>query len=199
MRRASSRTRLAQRLTLRRVGSAPSKGARTPRLEDVLAYRNPEVVARFLEQYPIDRADAEDIFTEMKRWLWLMMRDREGGRWLSVTHSMFAIDEMWHAFLMYTADYTAFSFDFFGEYVHHFPSTTRDKERASRRAQKDPDAFARAEARRMERQYRYVARHLGEDTLRKWYVELADKYPAETLRRLSAQATLKASPSIEKP
>lgn len=178
-------------LSAQAPGQAAAKRLETPRLEDVLAYKNPEVVARFLDSYPIDPADAEDLFTETKRWLWLSMLERGRRPWLAVTYSMFAIDEMWHTFLMFTRDYAEFCFRFFGEYIHHQPTHRREQRRAERLAQKDPEAFARSFRRKMERQYRYVARHLGEETLRKWYIEIADKYSTDKLRRLQAEKLLK--------
>jgi hypothetical protein len=167
-----------------------------PRLDAVLTYKNPEVVSRFLSSYPIDPVDAEQIFTETLRWLWVAMLDRErrGGR-LFVTTSMFAIDEMWHAFLMYTADYAEFCYRFFGEYIHHQPTSNREKERAQRRWDKDPEAYKRSFARKMERQYRYIAAHLGEDTLRRWYQDFAERFSTENLQRMKAQALSSALPS----
>ncbi|MDI1442582.1 hypothetical protein [Polyangium sp. 6x1] len=161
-------------------------------LDEVLAYRNRDVVQRFLDSYPIDPADAEEIFIEMKRWLWLtghqpMLRSR---RQLVVTRPMAALDEMWHCFVLFTQDYADFCSRFFGRFIHHQPVTLAEKARTRRRLQKDPEGFARAMARQMEWQYGLIAEHLGEDTLRKWYIELPSKYPLETLQRLNAQSAV---------
>jgi hypothetical protein len=171
-----------------------SRKKRLRPLEEVLAYENRDVVQRFLDMYPIDPADAEDIFTETKRWLWLLMlkADLRGSKQLVVTGDMFALDEMWHCFLVFTLDYSEFCRRFFGQFAHHLPVTLAAKARHMKRAEKDPAGVARAHVQRMERQYRCIAEHLGEETLRKWYVELPAKYPGEVLRRLHAQSTVTA-------
>jgi len=159
-------------------------------LAEVLAYKNRDVVQRFLDSYPMDRADAEEIFKEAKRWLWLIAdSSRLGGRrQLIVTRPMAALDEMWHCFVLFTPDYTQFCSRFFGRFIHHQPVTLTAKARARRRMQKDPEGLARTIARQMEWQYGLIADRLGEETLRKWYVELPARYPLETLQRLNAQS-----------
>lgn len=165
---------------------------RVAALEEVLAYKNRDVVARFLKSYPIDPADAEDIFTEMKRWLWLFgYRTMLGARKRLYVHPpMTALDEMWHCFVLYTEDYAEFCFRFFGQFLHHRPVTLAEKARAQKRLDKDPEAYARAFARQMEGQYRIIAKILGEETLRKWYVEIPAKYSPEELQRLNAQSAV---------
>ncbi|MDI1479264.1 hypothetical protein [Polyangium sp. y55x31] len=161
-------------------------------LDEVLAYENRDVVQRFLESYPIDPADAEALFTETKRWLWLIGQKSKlrGRKRLLVTRPMAALDEMWHCFLLFTQDYVAFCFRFFGQFIHHQPVTLAEKTRTRRRMQRDPEGFTRAFARQMEWQYGFIAEHLGEETLRRWYVELPSKYPMETLQRLNAQSAV---------
>ncbi|APR82838.1 Hypothetical protein A7982_08187 [Minicystis rosea] len=161
-------------------------------LAEALAYRNRDVVQRFLEAYPIDPADAEIIFTETKRWLWLAGRlgQRGGKGQLTVTQPMFALDEMWHCFIVFTRDYAEFCARFVGHYIHHQPVTLAEKARARRHRERDPEGFARAFARKMERQYTWIAEQLGEDTLRAWHVEIPAKYPMSTLQRLNAEAAV---------
>lgn len=180
--------------TLAPYGSfgTPSRGEKLASLAEVLAYKNRDVVQRFLESYPIAPGDAEEIFIEAKRWLWLAgyRATLRGRRQLVVTRPMAALDEMWHCFVLYTQDYAEFCFRFFGKFIHHQPVTVAEKTRTRRRLQKDPEGFARTVARQMEWQYGFVAEHLGEETLRKWYVELPAKYPLEILQRLNAQSVV---------
>jgi hypothetical protein len=176
-----------------RVSSGkPASKQKIASLEEVLRYKNRDVVQRFLKSYPIDPADAEDIFTEMKRWLWLFgYRSMLGSRQRLFVHKpMTALDEMWHCFVLYTQDYAEFCSRYFGQFLHHRPLTLAEKARAQRRMQKDPEGYARAFARQMEGQYRIIAETLGEETLRKWYVELPAKYSLETLQRLNAQSAV---------
>ncbi|MDI1434591.1 glycine-rich domain-containing protein [Polyangium sorediatum] len=184
----------AHEVTLASCGSwgVPARKQKLSSLDEVLAYRNRDVVQRFLVSYPMDPADAEEIFTETKRWLWLIGQKSKlrSRRRLLVTQPMAALDEMWHCFLLFTQNYGAFCARFFGQFIHHEPVTLAEKARARRRMQKDPEGFARAFARQMEWQYEFVAEHLGEETLRRWYVELPLKYPMEMLQRLNAQSAV---------
>jgi hypothetical protein len=177
------------------VAGAPSRGQRRAPLDEVLAYKHADVVHRFLDMYPIEPADAEELFTEVKRWLWLCGDRSSGGgrKQLVVTTAMAALDEMWHCFVLYTLDYARFCFRFFGRFIHHHPMTLAEKARMQRRLEKDPEGFKRSFARQMEWQYRLIGEQLGEETLRKWYIELPTKYPLETLQRLNAQSVV-ASP-----
>ena len=170
--------------------AARSRRKRIASLDEVLAYRNRDVVQRFLDSYPMARADAEEIFKEAKRWLWLIADSAAlgGRRQLIVTRPMAALDEMWHCFVLFTPDYTEFCLRFFGRFIHHKPVSLAEKARARRRMQKDPEGLARSVARQMEWQYGHIADRLGEETLRKWYVELPAKYPLEVLQRLNVQS-----------
>lgn len=170
--------------------NASSRRRKIAPLDEVLAYKNRDVVQRFLDAYPIDRADAQEIFTELKRWLWLTTYQSTlgGRRRLVVTLPMAALDEMWHCFVLFTQDYVKFCFGLFGRFIHHQPVTVAEKTRTRRRMRDDPEALARSLARQMEWQYGFIAEVLGEQTLRKWYVELPAKYPLERLQRLNAQS-----------
>lgn len=37
------------------------------------------------------------------------------------------VDEVWHAFILFTRDYAAFCQAAFGEFIHHVPRTSRDE------------------------------------------------------------------------
>ena len=40
-------------------------------LRTVMAYQHPDVVARFRTSWNVPEEEAQDIFEEMKKWLWL--------------------------------------------------------------------------------------------------------------------------------
>lgn len=82
----------------------------------VSAYENPYVVRHFAEKHNASVIDAEELFREMKRFLYL-------GYVLGMPCSPSkAVDEMWHEFITHTAAYMDFCGDHFGEYIDHFPS-----------------------------------------------------------------------------
>lgn len=62
--------------------------------------------------------EALALFTEVKRYLVLAATDR------SRLWDMYSlrVDEAWHQFILYTAQYTQFCHRFFGHYVHHAPN-----------------------------------------------------------------------------
>jgi hypothetical protein len=160
-------------------------------LARALAYRNRHVVDRFLSEYPIPRDEAEDIFRETKRWLWLCGKSGHSAA-LTVTSSMTVIDEMWHAFVLFTPDYAAYCERHFGRMLHHVPTTHTESARFFRRLEKTPDRVATEIGKSRRRQYEIVAEFLGDRTLRKWYVDFAERYSPRALARLRRQA-LRAS------
>jgi hypothetical protein len=68
------------------------------------------------------RAEAELIFQETLKWLWLCsLPEREENRG-PVTHApMQVVDEMWHSFILCTRDYQRFCDENLGGYIHHQP------------------------------------------------------------------------------
>ncbi len=100
-------------------------------LEKILHYENAEVIDYFLKLHPTfegTRADAELIFKDVLRFLWLYGTieeykianpDKEDFPELGISKSMIVIDNMWHTFILYTQFYTNFCIENFGQYLHH--------------------------------------------------------------------------------
>jgi hypothetical protein len=175
----------------------------TASLDTVLAYRNDDVVDRFCAEWEVERGEAEALFGELLRWLWLCAQP--DGPHLAITEPLLALDEMWHTFVLFTADYDRFCRDHFGRFLHHAPATraNRDAEAALREA--DPAAAAALGEARERAQYEHVLDTLGEDTLLRWYVDLPTRFdeaffrtarrhrafrfrPTDRLRALRAEA-----------
>ena len=102
-----------------------TRARRGASLDEVLAYRNPRVVERFRKEYPVTKRAADEIWLETLRWLWLCGSTTR-RRPLEMMPSMSVIDEMWHAFVLFTKDYTSFCKAHFGRYIHHLPTTHDD-------------------------------------------------------------------------
>jgi hypothetical protein len=156
-------------------------------LADVLAYRNPDVVDRFCDEWDVERADAERLFDELLRWLWLCATVEDAT--LSITEPLLAIDEMWHAFVLFTVEYDAFCRRCFGRYLHHAPSTRADQQRERALWDTDPEAAEARWERRERAQYAAIFEHLGEATLLRWYVDLPTQFDAtffQTRRKVRA-------------
>jgi hypothetical protein len=152
-------------------------------LEEVLRYKNDEVVHRFSSDHGIAKADAEEIFLETKRWLWLCASEMASapdgiGERIPLLSEARVLDLMWHTFVIFTRDYAAFCQEYFGFFVHHHPRTRVEKEAWDRRVAKD-SAGAIAERRAMLRQaYVMVCDRLGKDTLKKWCEDFPARFPA---------------------
>ncbi len=158
-------------------------------LADVLKYRNSAVIEKFREAYALPRRDAEALFTEMKRWLWLNARANSlpGSPDVYVFAEMTAIDEMWHTFVLFTKDYQAFCYRYFGHFVHHVPNIDR---RFVRSRKNDPEV----ERKLWETGVRFVVEQLGPEIALRWFKTFPKRYSLAILdkRRRTHQAMVGA-------
>jgi hypothetical protein len=151
-------------------------------LDEVLRYQNDEVVHRFSSDHSISVADAEEIFLETKRWLWLCASQMAAapngiGERIPLLSEARVLDLMWHTFLIFTTDYAAFCEKYFGFFVHHHPRMRAEKEAWTKRIAEDKEG-AIAERRAMLRKaYILVADRLGTATLKKWCDDFPSRFP----------------------
>lgn len=90
---------------------------------EALDYEAPFVIHKLVKERFVDTAeDACALFTEVKRYLVLCHVDRTKN-WKM--HSL-SVDEAWHQFVLFTAEYSAFCMKYFGRYRHHAPSNAPD-------------------------------------------------------------------------
>jgi hypothetical protein len=162
-------------------------------VKTVLRYRNPAIVERFRQEFPISRTEAEQIWRETLKWLWFCGTSTEGGGSASLLSSMRIVDEMWHTFLLFTPEYTKFCKRYFGHYLHHLPTTHADDVRFRARLKRDPARVTRQVLQQRRSQYERIAKELGPSTLRRWYIDYAAKYSPEILRTLRVRALKQAS------
>ena len=88
-------------------------------LQEALAFNAPYVIDRLVKDRVVDTAAAaEELFTEAKRYLVLCAATPD--TLYGMCSAM--VDEAWHAFILFTAEYTEFSHRHFGRYVHHEPA-----------------------------------------------------------------------------
>jgi len=94
-------------------------------LEEVLTYKNKYVIDRFCQLRPDAKDEADLIFDDLKRFLWLVatLEERKKGGIsvpdISFSESMIIMDDMWHAFVLWTKFYKEFCEEFFGKFIHH--------------------------------------------------------------------------------
>src|SRR5687767_15137568 len=103
-----------------------------PPLKHVLGYHHPHDLKLYQQNYPNHQLSAEAAFQEVLKYLWLTRKHKQDRakdpdaaylpRNCIMLRSMQEIDDMWHEFILFTEDYTAFCHDYFGEYIHHVPN-----------------------------------------------------------------------------
>lgn len=151
-------------------------------LDEVLLYENEEVVQRFMADFAISKADAEEIFTETKRWLWLCADEMETsangiGSRIPLLSEARVIDLMWHTFLLFTREYAAFCQKYFGFFVHHQPRTHVEKMAWEHRVAEDRDAALAEKRATLRAGYLIVCDRLGQTTLKKWCEDFPARFP----------------------
>ncbi len=160
-------------------------------LAEVLEYSNRDVVHRFKKAYGLSWEEAEDIFVQVKKWLWLAHQRRLTGieQGLAIDIPIVVIDEMWHNFVLFTTEYTDFCKRYFGYYIHHAP-TTEAEEHEHKQHLESLTAIDRINARkdRMRGQYEYIYDHLGKDAFVKWYLEYPKIYGYRRLAEMQLEA-----------
>lgn len=85
---------------------------------EALSFRAPYVVERLMKDRIVDTiSEGEQLFDEVKRYLVLSELNRD------VILGMYSarVDEAWHAFILYTTEYSDFCDRFFGKYLTHAP------------------------------------------------------------------------------
>ena len=152
-------------------------------LDEVLAYKNDEVVHRFARDYKLTLADAEEIFFETKRWLWLCASEMAAApdspvKRIPLLSEARVIDLMWHMFVIFTRDYTDFCNAHFGFYLHHQPRLRAESEAWDKRVAEDPQAALAEHRERLRGAYELIYDRLGHATLKKWCEEFPKRFPA---------------------
>ena len=90
---------------------------------DALAHEAPYLIEKLVKDRVVDSAEeGHALFLEVKRYLVLNQIDRT-RIWRMYSRR---VDEAWHQFILFTAEYVAFCQRYFGRYVHHRPSNAPD-------------------------------------------------------------------------
>lgn len=140
-------------------------------LNDLLLYKNNSVINRYKIDYKNNVLSPEEVFSELLKYLWLTQKhklDKEQSpsnidfEFICAVHKeMVEIDDMWHTFILFTKDYMSFCENFFGNYIHHIPTTESD-------APITKDEFEATFTRYLS----YIYDNLGEQTVISWFNSL---------------------------
>jgi hypothetical protein len=111
------------------LASAPRSPVQLP---DALEYSAPFLIEKLLKEQIVESAeDGEALFAEVIKYL-ILNRKYPDKHW-SMTSRL--IDEVWHQFVLFTLEYSAFCTRYFGGYLHHAPGNapgTEPREPGSR-------------------------------------------------------------------
>lgn len=152
-----------------------------PDLAELLKYRHQHTIDRFLKDWKVEREQADAIFEDLLRFLWLSVKlISEGKRAVPITSPMGVVDEMWHTFILFTSDYTRFGRDFFGRYLHHNPNVD----------ERETDLEAYAE--KLRGYCRTVYEYMGRDVMHRWFGEYNEKYSRQKLAEISIHSRIAA-------
>ena len=109
-----------------------------PDLEDLLKYRNPQIINKFKRDFPHLADQAEDQFTELMKYLWLAQKhandqlqnpgDENLQFLFAIYDDMVNTDHMWHCFILTTKEYEIFCQTYFKRFLHHIPDALDDSQ-----------------------------------------------------------------------
>lgn len=133
-------------------------------LQRILAYTNENVISRFTDQFAVNETEAEDIFTETKKFLFLLQQPG-----IFIPDELLMLDEMWHNFILFTKDYDAFCQHFFGKYLHHLPASRQEKAANKKLETENPAQLQQAFEQKLSYLVSQVFDYLGADTVVKWF------------------------------
>jgi hypothetical protein len=141
---------------------------RPPGLAVALGYANYHIIDRYCEDKGSAFTTAVSVFTDLRRWLWLVavfeFEQRAAGpasRFeLELSRRQSPLDAMWRTFLLFTRDYQEFCVNKLGRFVHHVPRTSNM-----------PSVDEKPE--QLRQTISYVSKRLGTEVASRWY-QLSD-------------------------
>jgi hypothetical protein len=155
-------------------------------LDEVLSYRNEDVIYALLDKFDITYEESEDLIKECYKWLWLCAKaQNEGFGMLHINTDLRMLDQAWHTFVLFTKEYDQFCNNYFGKFIHHKPTTHVEKIRYVELL--NEETYRNDAKAKVEKFHEYVLDNLGKDTLYKWFIEYPKKYPTERINGLVKQ------------
>lgn len=143
-------------------------------LNTVLNFNPPDaILQRYEVDYPNNCLTARQAFTELVKFLWLVVKhgqekqlhDDKSLDFDFMLHvEMAEIDDMWHTFILFTREYTDFCNHYFGHYIHHVPTPITEKNKVM-------ENYAIFLQEKVHPWLNYVYDNLGEETLKLWFKE----------------------------
>lgn len=161
-----------------------------PALDKVLEYTNEDVIFRFLKLYDISESDAEELFMDTKKWIYVialnqkLYAEKKIDFTIGINDDLLILDEMWHNFILFTNDYSVFCENHFGTFIHHQPMTKNEHKNTI--AQENIDFDKVQEERKVfyRKQFSFIYDLLGQETLIKWHKVWPIKYSVDNIKNI---------------
>jgi hypothetical protein len=170
-----------------KTGIAAGGEPRPCSLEQALAYRNDQILHKFQERWNVSFEEADELFEETKKWLWLQAAARHvpDAPPLAMTVALAIVDEMLHTFILFTREYIQYCDDNYGVYLHHTPMTKKEKDAKLAWFKSAPEQMLAHEADFLSGMYAFTYDLLGEQTVQRWYAEYPLKYSGTRMSELA--------------
>jgi hypothetical protein len=153
-------------------------------------YKNIDVLFRFSKLYDIPEDDIEELFEETKKWLYAvsinseLYKKGEVDFHIAINDDLLMLDEMWHNFILFSADYKKFCEKYFGVFIYHQPMTFKEAEKNNAKEYQDFDKVQKKRKEFFKKQYAFIYDLLGEETLVKWHKNWPVKYSVINIKSL---------------
>ncbi len=152
----------------------------TKQLVDILQFRDEDVISRFKDTYQIETDEANDIFKETLKFLFI---SQVPG--VFIPDDLLILDEMWHNMILFTPQYHQFSKKYFDvAYFHHAPASKKEKEDRKKSMDKNPEKAKEEYLEKLKFLLSVTYDYLGEETVEKWFRKYPEKYSKEQLKIL---------------
>lgn len=148
-------------------------------LAALLQYKNEDVISRFTDLFEIPEGEAEDIFTETKKFLYI---SRQPG--VFIPDELLIVDEMWHNFILFTATYHDFCARYFGAYLHHLPASRAEKIQHRQQLAADAVSARNAFKEKLTAFMSITYDQLGHETMIRWFQEYPQRYSKQAIKNL---------------
>ena len=153
-------------------------------LEDIMSYHNDDVLLKFRKEWNVTPEEADDIFNETKKFIWLASTCLTECYNIKVHEQLQIIDEMWHTFIQFTDAYTSYCEKYLGAYLHHYPNTNDMLKNEIRHVNEHGITFQEYRFNEYKNQIEKIAFYLGHETVAKWYGDYAVRYSIKNINTI---------------
>lgn len=147
-------------------------------------YQHDGVIRKFRDEWNVDENQALDIFSEMKKFLYISEIGQQKNILIEIDEPTQVIDRMWHHFILFTKDYEIFCNCFFGKMVHHAPFSPEQLAQAISDSARNGMTLDEYKQMCLAQQLNLIQSLMGIQTVKKWYVDYANTYSPSRMNSL---------------